>query len=94
MGLATNNTWTGSYSGADIDGLDIWSSITTNTTTSRDEIVFLSYPAGTYAMQYEKMKYIYGLNDAIRDKPVTIFAEDLMPDASRMICEDPSLVDN
>ena len=91
MGLATNNTWSGSYSDADIDGFDIWSSITSNVTPdeSRDEIVFISYPEGSYAMQYQNMKYIYDLPISDRDEPLLVFPEDLAPETSRMVCDDP-----
>ena len=39
MGLATGNTWTGSYSGATLDGYDLWPAITTNAVSPRNEIL-------------------------------------------------------
>eukprot|EP01035_Chromulina_nebulosa_P018292 gene18292-23973_t len=38
MGLATNGEWTGSYSGADIDGVDIWDAVTTNSKSPHTEM--------------------------------------------------------
>eukprot|EP01035_Chromulina_nebulosa_P019145 gene19145-24984_t len=40
MSLATNGEWTGSYSGAEIDGVNVWDAIVTNSESPHNEIVF------------------------------------------------------
>jgi arylsulfatase A-like enzyme len=93
MGLATNKQWTGSYSGADLDGVDFWDAMLNNEASSREEMVFSSYD-DSFAMQYGEVKYLYNFDDALIDPPSTIFEEDLDPEGSRMTCTDPSLVES
>jgi len=96
MGLATNNTWTGSYSGAEIDGDNIWPHLTSPPNTisqvqHREEIVFTSVSNGSFAMQYKTMKYMTGLWFPSAVLPPVIFEQDQMPESSRKICYEPSL---
>lgn len=39
MGLATGGAWTGSFLQHTVDGVDMWTAITTNTESPRHEIV-------------------------------------------------------
>lgn len=40
MGLATDYEWEGSYSNVEIDGVDIWGAILSNSSSPHQEIVF------------------------------------------------------
>lgn len=40
MGWATGGEWNGSYTNAELDGVDVWDAILTNSTSPRQEIVF------------------------------------------------------
>ena len=58
MGLATGNTWTGSYSGATLDGYDQWNSIIANTESPRPEILHFLQGSGNVSYQYQDQKLI------------------------------------
>jgi len=94
MGLATKKQWTGSYSGATLDGYDIWDYILDDAPTPRTEMVFLSYEDGSFSMQYENLKYMYNLDIYNLYTPSIYFNEDLDSALSSMICSNASLVDD
>lgn len=83
MGLATGNTWTGSYVGNDIDGVDMWSAINDNTDSPRIEIVHYADHYGNVSIQYNMNKYIYtGTNvDATTDPDHTFSGTSAEPTA-------------
>ena len=58
MGLATGGAWTGGYTGNTIDGIDMWSTITTNASSPRREIIHFADIYGNYSYQYDHMKII------------------------------------
>lgn len=58
MGLATGNAWNGGYTGNTIDGIDMWSTIISNTTSPRREIIHFADIYGNYSYQYDNMKLI------------------------------------
>lgn len=95
MGLATNGQWTGSLSGAEIDGIDVWNNVIGGSETSRTEIVFASKPdeyAGAYVAQLHGVKYVYNCNITGGGDPSVYFSDDLNSDLSYMTCKSPSLI--
>jgi len=94
MGLATDNAWTGGYTGNDIDGIDIWDHLIANVPSGRNEIVFVSNDDPMFIGQYDGVKYIHFANTSTLLTPLVTFTEDLDSSLSRMKCSDPSLVDD
>jgi len=92
--LATNGEWTGSYSGADLDGIDIWDSVMKGEDAGRTETVFISYKDGVYASMYEGYKYIYNYPSYSGSKPKTVFSEDLDSSLNYQSCTNPSLIED
>lgn len=58
MGLATGGQWTGSYVGNKIDGIDMWSTITSGAASPRKEIIHFADIYGNYSYQYDNMKIV------------------------------------
>lgn len=98
MNLATNGEWSGSYTNADIDGVDIWGDITSTSLSSEksdNERAFVIYSYNnTFSMQIGDMKYIYNLNPSSPDEPVYYYLADLDPSKSQTECPNPSLIDD
>jgi hypothetical protein len=72
MNLATNGQWTGSYSGAVIDGVSIWESIINDKNTGRSELAFYSYQ-DAYAGIYDNIKMLYNLSSNPVETPDVYF---------------------
>lgn len=95
MGLATGGQWTGSMSGAELDGVNVWSNVLSGTQSPRVEMVFASKPStyeSAFVAQLNGIKYIY--NCALTDQfhPAIIFHEDLDSELSHTFCPNPSLI--
>ena len=88
MGVATNGAWEGSLSGADLDGVDLWSAIaTTKNTVQHDEIPFYVAPDGSAAViQRGDFKYFFNVPDDTADAPLYAFEIDLRPDHAYKSC--------
>eukprot|EP01035_Chromulina_nebulosa_P018932 gene18932-24739_t len=61
MNLATEGEWSGSYSGNDIDGVDMWDAIINNEDSPKVEIVHYLY-GETASISYNNLKYDVGLD--------------------------------
>jgi len=85
MGLATNGSWTGSYGGVDIDGVDMWSSILNNDTSLHHEIVFLLHDNSS-VIQYDMNKLLINVLEVDVIEPLFIFTNDLDPTSSQTSC--------
>jgi arylsulfatase A-like enzyme len=62
MGLATANTWNGSYANATIDGVDVWDAIISNTPSPRIATLHYSLKSGTALdreVSYQENNYRY-----------------------------------
>jgi hypothetical protein len=93
MNRATDGEWTGSFSGADIDGVDLWDAITTgDSSTQHEEIVFY-VDSESAVIQSGDYKYFYNTNDQATDEPAYVFESDMHPDDTRFACENPTLMD-
>lgn len=93
MGLATNNEWTGSLFGAELDGVNQWEAMTTpNMESPRSEIVHYHDGLSTSSVQIDMIKL--NLGDLLKQGFVAeyVFAEDLSPNNSASSCENPSLI--
>lgn len=92
MGLATNNKWSGSYTGAELDGVDQWKAITTpGTETPRSEILHYHDGIEESSIQIDMMKLNQNSPLNAISYP-TVFANDLRPDLSHEACPNPSLM--
>ena len=58
MGLATGGAWKGSLIGNTIDGVDMWTAVTTNTASPRSEIVHYLTADGNCSYQLDMVKLI------------------------------------
>jgi len=58
MGLATGGAWSGSFIQNELDGVDMWNAITTNSESPRHEIVHFLTPDGNCSYQYDMKKLI------------------------------------
>eukprot|EP00595_Chromulina_sp_UTEXLB2642_P002971 CAMPEP_0196767722 /NCGR_PEP_ID=MMETSP1095-20130614/41897_1 /TAXON_ID=96789 ORGANISM="Chromulina nebulosa, Strain UTEXLB2642" /NCGR_SAMPLE_ID=MMETSP1095 /ASSEMBLY_ACC=CAM_ASM_000446 /LENGTH=272 /DNA_ID=CAMNT_0042136311 /DNA_START=638 /DNA_END=1456 /DNA_ORIENTATION=+ len=92
MGLATNGEWTGSYSGADIDGVDMWDAIMTNSDSPHEEIVHYANGDSVISIQYNMNKLDRNVVEPDVATPVYIFSEDKSSSSSNYLCENPSLI--
>ena len=88
MHIATNGAWEGSLSGADIDGVDLWSAIsTTKNTVEHEEIPFyVNADASSAVIQRGNYKYFYNREDNTVDEPSYVFEYDLHPDHAYKSC--------
>jgi cytoskeletal protein RodZ len=88
MHLATEGTYTGSYSGATLDGADMWNAITTNSATPHTSIVhFASKKSTSACVQMSMVKYNYLEALVTVASPQTVFASDAKPSDARMLCD-------
>eukprot|EP00595_Chromulina_sp_UTEXLB2642_P000323 CAMPEP_0196761698 /NCGR_PEP_ID=MMETSP1095-20130614/1002_1 /TAXON_ID=96789 ORGANISM="Chromulina nebulosa, Strain UTEXLB2642" /NCGR_SAMPLE_ID=MMETSP1095 /ASSEMBLY_ACC=CAM_ASM_000446 /LENGTH=1008 /DNA_ID=CAMNT_0042111583 /DNA_START=472 /DNA_END=3501 /DNA_ORIENTATION=- len=92
MGLATNGEWTGSYSGADIDGVDMWDAIMTNSESPHEEIVHYANGDESISIQYNMVKLDKAIIPPGYTTPLYTFDEDNAPENSLYECNDPSLI--
>jgi len=65
MGLATGGSWTGSLSGADIDGADIWASVMSGgeIASPHEEIVHYADGEGAFCLQHGKIEQLYPFSE-------------------------------
>jgi len=61
MGLASSNQWTGGLSGAKLDGHDMWTAITSNTPSPRQEIIhYVNKNQSLVSIQRNNLKLYIG----------------------------------
>lgn len=93
MTAATNGEWTGSYVGAELDGVSMWDAIITNGSSPRREIVHYINSDGTEgSLQYDLVKLDWNVTVADCDEVSTYFDTDLDPSLVSTVCANPSLV--
>jgi hypothetical protein len=92
MHAATNGEWNGGYNGQDIDGVDMWNSITTGAPSPRKEIVHVigDDTDAFAAIVIGDMKYFKGANDPNATLPQYYFKEDLDSDGTVTECYNPT----
>jgi arylsulfatase A-like enzyme len=90
MGLATGNAWQGSMAGATLDGVDMWSALTTNGDSPREETVWY-VNASSFVIQRGDYKYSQHMIEQAADDVDYVFEEDLHPEYSSTQCADPVL---
>ena len=87
MSIATNNEWTGSMIGIDLDGFNMWDYINSNSSSPRTEIVHFvdstEYSIQTYSIKLNGGGE--GPND--QESPNFIFTSDLNPNDAYYECE-------
>jgi len=95
MSLATNGQWTGSYTGATIDGSNIFEAAVHNYSSPHTEIVhkISSSTDAATAIQIDMIKYIYKVSHYNVQIPMETFDSDASPSSDRTKCSNPSLVD-
>lgn len=94
MGLATNNEWTGSLFGAELDGIDQWEAMTTPKSVSpRSEILHYHNGSSVSSIQIDMVKLNLGDQLKMGFLSEYIFPEDLFPGYAASTCENPSLID-
>lgn len=91
MSLATNGEWTGSLSGADLDGYDVFDAIVMNEDSPRTEIAHYVDMDGTCSYQLGMMKLEKGTSAPSVSEPDYYFASDLHPEYESFSCEDTTL---
>lgn len=96
MNLATKGEWKGSFSGAELDGRNIWDAALNDEDTEElinREIVFSSASNETFVMQLNNLKYMsnYRVSDIVGLESQRI-SDDLNPTATFDLCIQPSLV--
>jgi hypothetical protein len=91
MHVATEGAWTGSYSGATIDGVDMWNAIMTNSTSPKTQIVhFASAHTDNACVQIGMVKLNYlEVLQPVND-PDYVFAGDMHPQQAYFQCADVS----
>lgn len=93
MGLATNNEWTGSMVGAELDGVDQWAAITTPGTASpRSEILHYHDGESVSSIQIDMMKLNLGDDGKEASSPEFVFEKDMAPENAAQTCTSPSLM--
>ena len=92
MGLATGGQWSGALFGAELDGVDQWSALTSLGQSPRSEIVHYHDGVATSSVQIDMWKL--NLGDSMRgaSSPLYVFEADLVPDDAHKVCSKPSLV--
>jgi len=92
MGLATGGQWSGALFGAELDGVDQWSALTSLGQSPRSEIVHYHDGVATSSVQIDMWKL--NLGDSMRgaSSPLYVFEADLDPDARKTTCSKPSLI--
>jgi len=88
MGIATGEQWTGSYTGAELDGVDMWSSIVTDGASKHTEIVHSCHTsADVCSVQWDEYRIQYGTPKSPDfSTPDFHFTEDLAPSESYAQC--------
>ena len=93
MSAATDGTWKGSYTGAEIDGLDFWPALTgTGDTPDKEIVFFVSENAGV--IQQGGYKYFYNQDMQEQEPAQYVFEEDQGPKYARQTCTNPNLIGN
>jgi arylsulfatase A-like enzyme len=95
MHAATNGAWSGSYSGMELDGHDMFEVIFNNSSSPRKEIVYsIDGENAVYAIQVNGMKLIANVKDNSRVSPNFVFENDEYPELNQLLCDNPSLMKN
>ncbi len=85
LGLATDHAWTGSYSGATLDGYYQWSSIMEGGESPRPEVLHYLTGAGNVSYQYQDQKLILqGSKIGMYGKPAFVYEGDSTADVCLM----------
>jgi arylsulfatase A-like enzyme len=93
MHAATNGAWSGSYSGMELDGHDMFEVIFNNSTSPRTETVFyIDGDEAAYALQVDGMKLIANVAKTPVALPNYIFESDEDPQLSQYMCESPTMM--
>jgi hypothetical protein len=88
MHLATEGTWTGSYTGATIDGSDMWNAITTNSASPHTDIVhYVSSKSAAACVQKNMVKLNYQESLVTVATPEAVFTSDADPGAANFQCD-------
>jgi hypothetical protein len=93
MHLATENTWRGSYVGAEIDGVDMWDAIVLKMSSPHSEIIHyvsVDNEAGCVQRDMYKLNYQEPLVDV--GTPECIFERDGHPQSANFVCDDVVLL--
>jgi hypothetical protein len=92
MGLATGGAWSGSYHDAEIDGVDVWHSVLTNSESPKKVIVHYHDGSDLTSVQFESYKLNIGDTVPGVSLPAWDFERDLVPENAHYQCDDPSLM--
>jgi hypothetical protein len=93
MHLATDGTWTGSYTGVEIDGSDMWDAILNKETSPHTEIVhYVSVRTTDACVQKDMVKLNYQEDLVDYGAPAYYFESDEDPDAVNYVCDDVYLL--
>lgn len=92
MHIATNNAWNGSYTGAVIDGVDVWDALVNGESIENRTVVFHSFNSA-FSCQIGDVKYMYNMSNPPWNVPLYTYLDDLDPSLSYVTCDDASLVD-
>ena len=91
MSAATDGTWKGSYTGADIDGLDFWPALTgTGDTPDKEIVFFVGDNAGV--IQQGPYKYFFNQDMQEQEPASYVFEEDQGPKYARQTCTNPNII--
>ena len=90
MMVATDGAWTGSYSGATLDGVNQWDALISGTDSPRSWIVHYAYPHSSTlgSVQYGAYKLDIGME--LPDQETALDVNDL-GGTMNTVCESPSL---
>lgn len=95
MGLATDNQWTGSYSGKELDGVDQWEAIIHGDESPRSEIVhYVQGDNDYYSIQIDMLKLNYVPSIPEVGVPEYVYDADNNPDLSRESCSAKNYLDS
>lgn len=86
MNLATAGAWSGGLNQQEIDGINLWSPMITNTMNFAREMVFYC-DSNHYSGQFEYIKYIIDIDPPSYASAVTVWGEDKSGASATYGCE-------